>query len=102
MGLSATQGECDPGFFCPTPSGSTGAITPRPDANKCTAGNYCPKKSTMMQPCPAGTYTNNDYQSSCLDCPAGYSCASGAQPVACPIGNYCPANSGTPTKCPLG
>ena len=56
---------------------------------------------------PSGTVIIGDLdnnrlrQLTCMPCPAGYLCASGA-PVACAAGSYCPLSATAPTLCPAG
>ena len=46
-------------------------------------------------------YNNRIRALTCVLCPAGYSCSSGA-PIICPAGSFCPLSSLTPTQCPVG
>lgn len=49
--LTAPEGYCDPGFYCPL-----GQVTARPVLTFCAAGQYCPTGSILATNCPAGTY----------------------------------------------
>ncbi len=40
-------------------------------------------------------------QLTCVPCPAGFSCSTGA-PVPCPAGSFCPLSSLSPAPCPAG
>ncbi len=37
----------------------------------CPTGYYCEEGSELPEGCPAGTYQDEEGQSSCKDCPAG-------------------------------
>lgn len=59
--------------------------------------------------CAIGTYQPNTGQSTCINCPAGYLCATTnlQAPTDCPTGKYCPAktNAGSyagSVDCPAG
>ena len=60
LGMSASTGPCDAGFFCKT--GSPYKRPPTTEASgmygPCPVGNYCPQGSTVPTPCPIGTYSS--------------------------------------------
>lgn len=96
-GLTAVEGDCDPGFVCKrdTINSDVGSWTPRPNGGeiteeqyigyKCPAGGYCPAGSAEEQPCPVGTFNAFEGMSSAADC------------VACTPGYYCDGASATGT-----
>ncbi|XP_072885876.1 uncharacterized protein [Hemitrygon akajei] len=99
LGLTQTEGPCDPGFFC-----VSGVNTPRPsmhfnhtgNGGECSAGAYCPRNSTLPTPCPPGTYNSETGQGICQRCLAGYFCFGGLSnpfPQQCPSGHYCPEST---------
>jgi hypothetical protein len=51
--------DCKAGYIC-----FGGSQIPSPidgiKGNKCSPGNYCPKGTTSMMPCPGGTYEPRD------------------------------------------
>ena len=50
--------------------------------------------------CPAETYQDNQGQSVCKTCPAGYRCdRNQINPENC---EFCPENTEVPTKCQIG
>lgn len=90
-GLTAPTGLCEPGYYCPT-----GQTTSRPEAFMCTPGNMCEAGTTDADfnshatYCPGGTYQHQNRQSSCINCPIGYYCVTGAvAPIICEVGRYC-------------
>ncbi|KAL3930332.1 MAG: hypothetical protein SGPRY_001582 [Prymnesium sp.] len=64
------------------------------DPQPCEAGSFCPAGSVVMQPCPAGTYSNATGladKSQCSPCPSGSACSTGStSPSACPPGTVQP------------
>eukprot|EP00347_Sterkiella_histriomuscorum_P024400 403331247 len=101
-GLSAPQGDCSPGYYCPV-----GTISMRPLLTYCTLGEYCPLGSSSATSCPAGTYQNQEKQASCITCPKGYYCplmTSTFIGKECPMGYYCPAGTQSQNQypCPQG
>ncbi|EDO40915.1 predicted protein, partial [Nematostella vectensis] len=116
--LTSPDDDCAPGFFC-----SSGAAMRNPTMTNLThcpthfahvtIGGICPRGyfsiagSAECQGCTAGTYNNQEGQSSCLECPAGYYCYANTtdfQPFPCPAGHYCQKNTPTPhhAPCPPG
>ncbi|XP_062894522.1 platelet endothelial aggregation receptor 1-like [Mobula hypostoma] len=96
LGLTQTEGPCDPGFYC-----VSGVNSPHPsmhvnhtgNGGECSAGAYCPRNSTLPIPCPPGTYNSETGQSICQKCLAGYFCLGGLSnpyPLQCLSGYYCP------------
>lgn len=97
--LTAVEGPCPVGYYCPV-----GTKVKFP-TTFCVAGQKCPQGSTGTTTCPAGTYQNAPREGICRDCPAGYLCAAGAIAFAaspCPAGHYCPKGSSTATPCSAG
>jgi hypothetical protein len=67
----------------------------------CLAGTYAAAGATECKPCPYGTYQPNIMAGSCITCPGGKYCPSGASaPQTCPGGKYCPLE-GRATECPI-
>jgi hypothetical protein len=98
-GLSAVEGPCPVGYYCPA---GTDVKFP---TTFCVAGERCPQGSFAVDTCPQGTYQNAPRQGICRECPAGYFCAAGATAFGaspCGIGKYCPAGSHQETNCPQG
>jgi hypothetical protein len=50
-GLTAPQGTCNAGYYCPQ-----GTQMPNPSLYYCKAGQYCPQGSSLPTNCAAGTY----------------------------------------------
>jgi hypothetical protein len=99
-----TGGQCQQGYVC-----LLGASAPIPDITDPTQGYPCPKGhrcitgSGIEVACSAGQYQPLIGQTSCLPCPAGYSCnVSTAEPQSCPEFSYCPAGPTLPILCPAG
>ncbi|KAK7882551.1 hypothetical protein WMY93_028725 [Mugilogobius chulae] len=105
VGLSAPTGLCAPGqllLLVPLWSnyGYCSAMSSR---------SLCPLGSSFPLPCPAGTYQDQETQSSCMVCKPGYYCTesfgfvntSWLQP--CPKGHYCPGGTSLPNQhpCPV-
>ena len=99
------------GFYCPAgTSTSTGVACPSGHtctvsvATQCPAGSFCPNSSTKttctLTTTPAGRYCPAGASVSTTPCPAGHTCAGGANPaVACTAGRYCPAQAITQSVC---
>ena len=76
--LTAPSGDCEPGYYCPTGTGSP-----------------------LSYPCPAGTFTTRDDLANhleCDPCPAGLACPQGtgseSNPLLpCAYGHYCPEST---------
>lgn len=101
-GLSAPEGDCFQGYYCPA-----GSSSPRPTAYSCAKGQYCPAGSVAPISCLPGYYQNSVKQGSCMPCPRGYYCPSGSIAFAshdCAAGYYCPEASAIATQnaCPAG
>ena len=101
-GLTAPDGNCSAGFYCP--GGDT-----KGDSNPCDAGYFCPALSDFPQPCPSGTYQDEQARWDCKDCLEGRVCNASMGPVVfpsviCPEGHYCPNKTeyGEQYKCPKG
>lgn len=121
--------DCPARFYCSKDDAN--ALEILSAAKLCTAGHYCPKRTTTPIDCPAGTFSEQgglSLESECESCPAGYYCTGGlsapdavctagyycigkastATPTdsttgnICPVGHYCPAGSYQATKCPKG
>ncbi|XP_033971267.1 zonadhesin-like [Trematomus bernacchii] len=100
QGLRA--GDCWPGFYCDRGSS-------RADNAFCPAGFFCPSRTPVPMPCPAGTFSSaigNTHQNNCTSCSPGYYCqdAGSVQPALCPVGYYCPPGLtlGLEFPCPPG
>ncbi|XP_010794964.1 zonadhesin-like [Notothenia coriiceps] len=100
QGLRA--GDCWPGFYCDRGSS-------RADNAFCPAGFFCPSRTPVPIPCPAGTFSSeigNTHQNNCTACTPGYYCqdAGSVQPALCPVGYYCPPGLtlGLEFPCPSG
>jgi hypothetical protein len=71
LGLSAPSDYCPAGYFC-----VAGSTTPRPTSGLCPPGHFCILGSAAPSPCPTGTYQPSSGSTSCIACPAGFSCTS--------------------------
>ncbi|XP_062603182.1 uncharacterized protein LOC134264959 [Saccostrea cucullata] len=104
-GLSAVDGQCDAGYYCPT-----GQTVCNPSAYECPAGYMCPVGSSLYQLCSAGFYQDEIRQATCKECPAGFYCDSSVGPITnyttyvCPEGHYCQNGTKVSTEfpCPSG
>ncbi len=101
-GLSAPEGDCGAGYYCPA-----GSKVPKPAATQCPIGYSCPTGSSVQVPCSAGTYQDEVGQASCKTCPAGYYCPVGSSSLTgheCPVGYYCPSGTQQMNQnaCPIG
>ncbi len=70
----------------------------------CPAGYRCPNNQ-MAAPvaCVNGTYQNETSQSTCLDCPGGFSCLRvDEKPVECGSGQYSPVGVSMCMVCAAG
>lgn len=53
----------------------------------------CPVGSELPTECPAGTYQDEEGQSTCKTCPEGFYCTTNSTDFSdkpCPVGHYCP------------
>lgn len=109
-GLTAPNGNCSAGFYCPKGQNSS-----QPEEFRCTPGHYCPPASKAELPCTSGSFQNEFYKNSCKPCPERYfcnglilndtHCSHGVQiPEDCPQGYYCRplSNTGKEHGCPIG
>eukprot|EP01135_Chromosphaera_perkinsii_P005913 Nk52_evm8s371 gene=Nk52_evmTU8s371 len=107
-GSTTVTGDCSAGFYCtsgvdrPTPSGAHTGV-----GGVCGKGTMCPGGSSSPQECAAGTYSNSNGLSSCLQCPKGYFCPKATQDFSanpCPKGHFCPLGTGDgkANPCPSG
>ena len=100
--LSAPNGNCSAGFFCPYGSQNSWGGTVYTSNSTCTAGSYCPKGSSVPLQCPPGTYNPNRGSTSleqCLSCPPGRYCDRynlTAPAGVCATGYYCTRGAYTP------
>ncbi|KFH05729.1 GCC2 and GCC3 domain-containing protein [Toxoplasma gondii VAND] len=102
-GLTQPTGDCAGGFTCD-------ARSEQPEGTPCPVGHFCPASSELpskvAQPCPPGTYQDEQRQTACKQCPAGQFCSSfkTETPTPCPEGHYCPPGTVSPHlfPCPLG
>lgn len=109
IALTTTQGECDAGYYC-----FAEQRWPRPPIGSlpttlqyCVAGEFCVAGSNEPVDCPAGTYQDLDYQSTCITCPEGYFCPDKTGDYSvniCPLGHYCPEGTQFSNQypCPSG
>ena len=115
LGNFATPQLCTSGTYClPTASAITGSAS-------CSQGTYCPPGSaaivvvsvgyfvnfngaTIQYQCLPGTFAPNMGASTCLPCPAGYSCNTVGADVAsiCAAGLYKSINDTICEPCPRG
>lgn len=74
-------------------------------------GHYCPEGVDAEIRCANGTYQDQETQSSCKVCPAGYFCDNTMGIVVldnsttvCPMGSYCPTGTRYANEflCPIG
>lgn len=99
--LYAVSGDCLAGYYC---NGST--ILPNPvndtTGDICPKGHYCPTGSAYPTPCVPGTYASrlqNQNESNCLSCTAGYYCSGYGRDLPndkCDEGWYCPEGMTVP------
>lgn len=99
-GLSAPNGVCSAGYFCPDGS-STAAPSSRVHsmgdgvAGKCPAGYYCPEGTVAPLPCEPGYYSTDLATDKCTACPPGLYCPQYAMSLEqahifkCSAGYYC-------------
>jgi hypothetical protein len=106
--------DCPAGFICNSTALSSVSI-------KCIVGYYCPAKTIVPLPCPAGTYMpygGAKVDTECIICPPGKYCVGGnaapdglcAEGYACSLGapQSSPQNiykfelDSIPGKCPMG
>ncbi|KAI0228985.1 hypothetical protein LSAT2_020568 [Lamellibrachia satsuma] len=122
---SATNvtGLCAAGFYCesgidrPSPNNAETNSTYPPSCpllgghtgygDICPRGFYCPVGSSLPLSCEAGTYQNQEGQSSCMPCPEGYYCLANSTDYTdktCPSGHYCPLSTSRSDEypCPSG
>ena len=101
--LTAPNGICQEGYFCPPGQNSS-----TPIEFKCEAGMFCTKGA--MHPCPSGMYQDEVGQSDCKLCPSGYFCNATISPITsyedsiCPPGFICPNGTEYDSQypCPIG
>jgi alpha-tubulin suppressor-like RCC1 family protein len=90
---AACGGSCAAGYY-----GTGLSLTCN---NSCPIGNYCPERSNVPTPCPAGRFGGKTGLEDlfCSEaCPAGYYCPIGTSNSTaniCVSGYYCPAHSST-------
>ena len=103
VGLTQPTGLCSAGYYCP------GGMSVPSDVNYiCPSGHYCPEGSAAPLECDEGTYQNNEGQSVCSMCQAGFYCPLKALTsfidYSCPAGYYCPSGTSSANQygCPLG
>ncbi len=101
VGMYADGVNCNAGYYCTLQATTQ---TPTNDAtqggNICLAGYYCVAGSSVMIPCPAGTYSSATKVTSlagCTACADGSYCATTAATVMtaqCDAGYYCKKATG--------
>jgi DNA-binding beta-propeller fold protein YncE len=102
-GMSAAW-PCTPGRFCPD------ILMRAPAPVGCTAGYYCPARSTSatQMPCEVGSFGNTtgvSAASACAACVNGSFCGATALTAptgVCAAGTYCSFRATAPTNCPAG
>lgn len=75
------------------PDSATFLFSGHLEGGPCPQGHFCPRGTSVPQPCPAGSYNNLTGQASCFPCPAGYYCPEAITTYSghpCPSGFYCP------------
>ncbi|KAF6119825.1 hypothetical protein HJG60_010211 [Phyllostomus discolor] len=93
---------------CPSPAlWAPSQIGHLEEGGPCPQGHFCPRGTSLPQPCPAGSYNNLTGQASCFPCPAGYYCPEAITTYSghpCPSGFYCPRGTKYATQfpCPRG
>ena len=92
---------CLEGYYCPS-----GTVNPTSTASLlCPMGNRCPEGSWAPEPCPQGSYQDEEGKKDCKVCPAGSYCGAlngTVIPTLCPAGSSCEEGSSTISPCPLG
>ena len=73
----------------------------------CPKGTMCGSQSTVVVPCPLGTYQDQPGSSTCKPCLAGHYCDVSADtgtiyPALCSAGTACPNSTVVPTPCAAG
>ena len=71
----------------------------------CPKGHFCRVRSTLPEGCPDGSYQDEEGQTYCKSCPAGYVCLAKAttfNDTVCPSGSYCLVNTSIPILCDEG
>jgi len=71
----------------------------------CPKGHFCREGYTLPDGCPDGSYQDEEGQTYCKSCPAGYVCLAKAttfNDTVCPSGRYCPVNTSNPFLCDEG
>lgn len=124
-GLNRPPKICPIGKYCPAgstapidcPAGTYGireGLSTAACSGRCSAGSYCPTKSTVatQAPCKNGCVCPTGSGTECPEsCPAGYYCPKGTGPAGtsapntptlCLAGTYCPTGSTSATKCAGG
>ncbi|XP_077105722.1 uncharacterized protein LOC143764221 isoform X2 [Ranitomeya variabilis] len=102
-GIVSPTGQCPEGYYCP--EGQT-----QPDGLPCPSGHRCTAGSSKPLPCESGFYQNEEKQTTCRICEAGFFCERRELPVSdytqfiCPQGYFCPLGTqfGTQHSCPEG
>jgi len=97
-GLSAPDGICSAGFFCPTGSSK---------ATACPAGTWMPlAKASSCDDCPEGEFcAGKGLELPSGPCKPGFFCPAGSRKADekdCPKGSYCPTGSPQPIYCESG
>jgi len=86
--------SCPVGYYMAT-GGSKGPCDP------CPEGRQCSSPGTITPALCADGYWAVQGSASCVNCPAGYYCASGVK-TECPEGKYCPSPYIAPVDCEAG
>ncbi|CEM37955.1 unnamed protein product [Vitrella brassicaformis CCMP3155] len=97
-GLTEPTGNCTAGFFC-----LENSTWHQPSGGECPEGHACPEASPAAVPCTNGEYQPFKGQSTCIDCPQGFTC-NGTDAFECQGGYYCPVRTpnATGAECPIG
>ena len=101
-GLTAPDGGCTPGYYCPQGSWDVYGQNQAATSHPCPAGNFCPINVGAPRRCPPGTFQDASGQAACQDCPAGRYCGKhnitlpSALLPKCAAGYWCKARSTLP------
>ena len=94
-GMSAVGATCTAGYYCTLKATTVTPTSAAQGGGACTPGYYCEAGTIAPVPCPVGTYSNINMQttlSDCARCDDGYYCDQLAATVKtgkCDAGYYC-------------
>ena len=100
--------SCEPGYFCPDPTQASQIICPdgtysnaaAVSCTVCEEGSFCVDGEKSS--CPANTFAPSKGATSCILCPAGFSCSGTADSVTiqyCSTGTWSKLGDTTCTAC---